>query len=129
MIETFLPLLRKSAGTPRIENIDSGAGSIGLTLDPNIKGGPLTIPYKASKAALNMVGAVEVAKFREAGENVKLFTYCPGFCVSNLGPYNKLVHGAKPTEVGVRPVVVILNGEKDAEHGCCLNSEGGQHPW
>ena len=102
---------------------------MGLTLDPDAKGGPLAIPYKASKAALNMVGAVEIAKFRQAGEDIKLFTYCPGFCVSNLGPYNKLENGAKPTEDGARPIVDILNGKRDAEHGCNLNSEGGQHPW
>lgn len=81
MIDTFLPLVRISTTTPHNVNIGSGAGSIELTRDPNVKGGHLTILYKASKAALNLVGAVEVAKFREAGANVKLYTYCPGVCV------------------------------------------------
>ena len=129
MIETFLPLLKKSTTTPRIVNVSRGAGSIGMRLDPQVRGGPLTIPYKTSKAALNMLGAVQVAKFRESQTAVRVFTYCPGFCVSNLGPYNKLENGAKPTEDGARPIVGILNGEKDAEDGANLNSGGGRHPW
>ena len=128
-IETLLPLLKKSGGTPRIVNVGSGAGSIGLTLDPTVKGGPLKIPYKASKAALNMLSSVEVAKLRVSGDDIKVFTYCPGFTVSNLGPFNKLDHGAQPTEKGASPIVAILNGDKDADHGFLLNSEGGKHPW
>ena len=89
----------------------------------------MAIPYKSSKAALNMLGAVEVAKQREAKGNVKIFTYCPGFRVSNLGPYNTVENGAGPTEAGAKPMVAILNGEKDAENGCYLHSEGGQWPW
>ncbi|KAF2148609.1 NAD(P)-binding protein, partial [Myriangium duriaei CBS 260.36] len=129
VIETFLPLLEKSIMVPRIINVGSGGGSISRTLDPSISGGPLAIPYKTSKAALNMLSSIEVAIFRETEKNVKVFTYCPGFCVSNLGPYNKPENGAKPTEQGACPMITILNGEKDAEHGCFLNSEGTQHPW
>ncbi len=129
MIETFLPLLQKSTMTPRIINVGSGAGSVDITLDPNHRGGPLHIPYKTSKAALNMLSSTEVAKFRVEQVNVKVFTYCPGFCVSNLSTMNKLENGAKPTEEGTRPLVAIVNGEKDSEHGGYLNSEGGQHPW
>ena len=89
----------------------------------------MRIPYKASKAALNMMSSVEFAKLREAQENIKIFIYCPGFTVSNLGPYNKSENGAQPAEDGARPMVAILNGQKDAEHGCYMNSEGKQHPW
>ncbi|KIW27848.1 uncharacterized protein PV07_07549 [Cladophialophora immunda] len=129
MIETFLPLLRKSSSTPRIINVGSGQGSIGRTLSPDGPSGPLTIPYKTSKAALNMLSSVEVVKLRQAHEKIKVFTYCPGFCVSNLGPFNKPENGAKPTVDGARPMVAILNGEEDHEDGGYLNSEGGRHPW
>lgn len=129
MIETFLPLLRKSS-QPRIINVGSGAGSMGITLNPKGPGGPLAIPYKASKCAENMMGAVYVAQWRQDGDDkIKLFTYCPGYTVSNLSHLNKAEHGAKPTEEGASPMIAILNGEKDAEHGGYLNSSGGQHPW
>lgn len=129
LIETFLPLLRKSSGTPRIINVSSGAGSLGRTLDPNAFGGPLHFPYKSSKAALNMVSAVQVAKLRQEDEDMKVFTYCPGFRVSNLSTMNRSENGAGPTEDGAQPMVAMINGEKDGDHGKYSNSEGGYHPW
>lgn len=129
MIEQFLPLLQKSTGTPRIINVSSGAGSLGLTLGPKGGRGYVSIPYMTSKAALNMLSAVEIIMFRQKEINVKVFTYSPGFCVSNLSEFNKAENGAKPTEEGAQPMVAILNGDKDEEHGTNLNSEGGHHPW
>lgn len=129
MIETFLPLLRKSTGTPRIVNVSSGAGSLGRTLDPNGLGGPLHYPYKASKAALNMVSAILVAQLRQDGEDIKVFTYCPGFRVSNLSPMNRSENGAGPVEGGAKPMVAMINGERDDDHGKYPYSEGGYHPW
>ena len=129
LIETVLPLLRKSTTTPRIINVSSGGGSLERTVNPRQGGGPLHVPYKASKAALNMMSAVELAKFREEKLDIKVFTYCPGFRVSNLGPYNTVENGAKPTVDGARPMVAMLNGEKDEQSGLFLNSDNGQHPW
>lgn len=128
LIEESLPLLQKSTH-PRIINVSSGAGSIGHTLNPDRSGGPLYIPYKASKAALSMVSAVEVAKLRKSGSNIKVFTYCPGFRVSNLGPYNTAENGAGPTEGGSKPIVALINAEKEEWHGKFLNSNGSEHPW
>jgi NAD(P)-dependent dehydrogenase (short-subunit alcohol dehydrogenase family) len=127
MVESFAPLLKKSNGTPRVVNVSSGGGSITKRLDPtsvgyNIKG----VQYRASKAALNMVTACQAVEYGELG--FKVFAYCPGFTVSNLGPHNNAENGAKPTSEGAAPIVKILNGERDAEYGKFLH-ETGQYPW
>ena len=85
------------------------------------------IHYQVSKAALNMLSACQAMEYGEQGW--KVFTYAPGHTVSNLGPYNKAEYGAKPTADGARPMVGMLNGDRDAEHACFLDSQGGQHPW
>jgi NAD(P)-dependent dehydrogenase (short-subunit alcohol dehydrogenase family) len=87
----------------------------------------MPIWYNASKSALSQVSAC--FKFHYQKDPARIFTYCPGFTESNLGTVNKVANGAKPTVEGARPMVPILNGEKDAEHGGFLNSDGGQHPW
>jgi NAD(P)-dependent dehydrogenase (short-subunit alcohol dehydrogenase family) len=127
MLESFAPLLKKSNGTPRVVNVSSGGGSITKRLDPtsvgyNMKG----VPYRASKSALNMVTACQAVEY--GGLGFKVFVYCPGFTVSNLGPHNNAENGAKPTSEGAAPIVKILNGERDAEHGRFLH-ETGQYPW
>jgi NAD(P)-dependent dehydrogenase (short-subunit alcohol dehydrogenase family) len=127
MLESFAPLLKKSNGTPRVVNVGSGGGSITKRLDPtsmgyNIKG----VPYRASKSALNMVTACQVVEY--GGLGFKVFVYCPGFTVSNLGPHNNAENGAKPTSEGAAPIVKILNGERDTEHGRFLHGTG-QYPW
>jgi hypothetical protein len=58
----------------------------------------------------------------------KVFNFCPGFTVSNLSAMNKAEHGAKPTSEGAKPMLRILAGERDAEHGGYLNADG-QWPW
>jgi len=127
MLESFAPLLKKSNGTPRVVNVSSGGGSITKRLDPtstwyNIK----SVQYRSSKAALNMVTACQVVEY--GGLGFKVFAYCPGFTVSNLGPRNNVENGAKPTSEGAAPTVKILNGERDAEHGGFLHATG-QYPW
>lgn len=126
MVESFAALLKKSIGTPRIINVSSGVGSIERRLDPksssyNIKG----VQYRASKSALNMATACQAVEF---GDQMKVFAYCPGYTISNLSPHNNAENGAKPTSEGAAPMVNILNGERDAEHGGFLH-EDGQYPW
>jgi NAD(P)-dependent dehydrogenase (short-subunit alcohol dehydrogenase family) len=127
MVEAFAPLLQKSTGTPRIINVTSGLGSITLTLDSksSFYGMKGIEPYQTSKAALNMVTATQVVKY---GDVFKIFLLCPGFTVSNLGPHNTAESGAQPTSAGAAPMVDILNGNRDAEHGGFLNATA-QYPW
>ena len=126
-VEAFAPLLEKSNQTPRIINVSSGGGSVGLRLDPNNEYYALKADqYRVSKAALNMASACQAVEYGPKGW--KIFLFCPGFTVSNLGPYNKLENGAKPTSEGARPMVGILNGERDSEHGGYLKADG-QWQW
>lgn len=73
-----------------------------------------------------MITACQMVDYGDLG--FKVFAYCPGFTVSNLGPHNNAESGAKPTSQGAAPIVKILNGERDAENGGFLH-ETGQHPW
>lgn len=84
VVESFTPLLEKSThSTPRIVNVSSGAGSITMRLDTtNPFRSMISVPYRTSKAALNMVTACQAYELGQRGW--KVFIYCPGFTVSNL---------------------------------------------
>jgi NAD(P)-dependent dehydrogenase (short-subunit alcohol dehydrogenase family) len=126
--DAFRHLLKKST-TPRIINVSSGAGSVGIRLNPSFDH-PLigeVIHYRASKAAENMVAANMYRQLDPLGW--KVFTYNPGFTESNLGPRNKVSEGAKSTADGARPMVAMLNGEKDQFAGKNVTSEWTEHPW
>ena len=127
MGDAFESLLEKSTGTPRIVNVSSGAGSIGRRLDPTFTlYKQSVIHYRASKAAMNMISANQACMLEDKG--FKVFAYCPGFTVSNLSGMNKEENGAKPTSEGAKPIIDILEGKRDEEHGKFLNI-GGQYPW
>jgi hypothetical protein len=75
-----------------------------------------------------MVTACQAYEYADFGW--KLFNFCPGYTESNLGPMNKAEHGAKPAVEGARPMLAILEGKRDAEHGGFLNgTPKGQWPW
>ncbi|KAF1841643.1 NAD(P)-binding protein [Cucurbitaria berberidis CBS 394.84] len=128
VVESFAPLLSKStAKTPRIVNVTSGAGSISLRLDSeNPHQQMKVVPYRMSKAALNMLTACQAYEYGPLGW--KVFAFCPGFTASGLSDMNKEELGAKPTREGASPIVDILAGKRDGEHGGFLHA-GGQHPW
>ena len=84
------------------------------------------LPYRVSKAALNMLTVCQAYEYGPRGW--KVFAFCPGFTESNLGPMNRVANGAKPTSEGARPIVGILKGERDGEHGGYLR-DGGVWPW
>lgn len=112
---------------PRVINVSSGVGSITQRLNPDSATYGLNYPqYRASKAGLNMVTACHAVELGKQGG--KVFAFCPGFTVSGLGPMNNKESGAKPTSEGAKPMVGMLKGERDAEHGGFLH-EGGQYPW
>ena len=155
--DAFAPLLKKCTSIPRIINVSSGGGpytplietylyqenfilthlpfcttgSIGMRREPELyarcKDLPPAIAYRSSKAALNMIHAIQATDYGELGW--KVFCYAPGFTVSNLSHLNTKEYGAKPTADGARPMVSLLNGERDDKHGCFLESQGGEHPW
>ncbi len=127
MVESFAPLLKNSDGTPRVVNVSSGGGSITGRLNSTGPGYDIKeVQYRSSKSALNMITACQVVDY--GGFGFKVFAYCPGYTVSKLSPQNNAESGAKPTSEGAAPIVKILNGERDAEHGGFLHGKG-QHPW
>jgi NAD(P)-dependent dehydrogenase (short-subunit alcohol dehydrogenase family) len=77
-----LPLLLE-APAGRIVNVSSEVGSIAVMSDPD---GPLaeltSVPYPASKAALNMVTAMYAKELR--GTRVKVNAANPGYCRTDL---------------------------------------------
>lgn len=129
--QAFRALLIKTQSqnrTARVINVSSGMGSVALKLDHSHWTSSIpALPYRASKAALHMVTAQLIYEFKDEG-NVKFFTVCPGFTVSNLGPQNKLENGAKATDEAVRPLLRIVEGERDGEENGFLHAEG-QYPW
>ncbi|KAJ4986590.1 short chain dehydrogenase [Stagonosporopsis vannaccii] len=123
MVEAFAPLLKKSIATPRIVNVSSEVGSIGNRLDPNSPHfSQKNDYYRVSKAALNMVTACQAVEYGDQGW--KIFAYCPGFTVSSISEYNKEEFGAQPTNLAAKPMVDLLEGKRDAEHGLFVHSEG-----
>ena len=126
MGETFLPLLKKGSDA-RVINVSSGAGSIERRLDPT--SGLYKVhahPYRASKAAMNMITANQFVEFSEFG--IKVFAYCPGFTVSNLGPQNNAESGARSAEESVVSLVDVLEGKRDEDVGKFLHNTG-VYPW
>ena len=130
LTEAMAPLLEKSTKkTPRIINISSGAGSITQRMNPK---GPyykmMSIQYRTTKSALNMVSASQYVMYEEKG--IKVFTFCPGFTVSNLGGpgHNTAENGAKPTADAATAIVRVVNGERDDEAGKFIH-ESGSYPW
>ena len=89
LTDACIPLL-KLAANPRIVFMSSEMGSVSNTLDPNFPyyGIPLhnfdAVAYKASKAALNMLGATYAVKY--GGDGFKVNLCCPGLRKTNLVP-------------------------------------------
>lgn len=126
LTETLAPLLRKGSDA-RIINVSSGVGSIDRRLDPT---GALykvhAYPYRTSKTALNMGSACQFVEYGEHG--IKVFTYDPGFTVSNLSENNTAEKGARSVEESVWPLVDVLEGKRDDEVGKFLHNTG-TYPW
>ncbi|KAI1324560.1 putative short-chain dehydrogenase [Xylariaceae sp. FL0255] len=128
-VEAFKPLLKKSQlpNGRAIVNITSGAGSIGNRMTPGGQGEHIqNYPYRASKAAMNMISACQ---YRElSGEGFKVFLYGPGPTKSRHNTWDQ----SKPTSVGAAPVIEMLKGLRDGDNGVYLEygREGlGPFPW
>ncbi|KAF4549226.1 Short chain dehydrogenase-like protein 9 [Elsinoe fawcettii] len=129
MGDAFEPLLKKSIGVPRILNVSSGVGSIAGRMDPSSSIYNMSaIQYRASKSALNMVSADQSVRFGPSG--IKVFAYCPGFTVSKLSSMNTAENGARSTAESAEPMVKVIDGARDSEHGGFLHGlPDGQYPW
>jgi NAD(P)-dependent dehydrogenase (short-subunit alcohol dehydrogenase family) len=122
--ESFLPLLKKSS-SPRLLFVTSSLGSITDRSDPSSVYTPVKDPgYRTSKAALNMLMACYWHELAEEG--FKVFTLCPGPLLTDIvgnKEYMRQLGGAEP-EVGGRFILSVMNGERDADVGKFLKTDG-----
>jgi len=78
----MLPLLRKAAAA-RIVNVSSEVGSITSMTNPESPMYPMaSVPYPASKTALNMVTAMFALELRDTA--IKVNAANPGYCATDL---------------------------------------------
>jgi NAD(P)-dependent dehydrogenase (short-subunit alcohol dehydrogenase family) len=117
-----LPLLRR-APAGRIVNVSSGLGSLTLLADPP-KEWPVeivrTVPYNASKAALNAVTIMYAAELRGTGVTVN--SVSPGYCATDLNDNT----GFLPASAGA--AIVVRAALEDDRTGAFLSGEG-TIPW
>ncbi|KIA75509.1 short-chain dehydrogenase [Aspergillus ustus] len=122
MVENFLPLLRASQyHDRRIVNVTSGLGQIGIAYSPtseySAKVWELPV-YRGSKAALNIINAVDAVRLRE--EKILSVVAAPGYCRTNFGGYT----GVKDPEDGARPIVrAAVEGSPDELFGTIVDDE------
>ncbi|KAK4223378.1 hypothetical protein QBC38DRAFT_487854 [Podospora fimiseda] len=135
LVEALEPLLRKS-GDGKIIHVSSEQGSTTLRLSPDYRWVDTKGDYyRASKAALNMLAACQRHNYSKDGSNIKVCSFNPGFCVSNLtgekGKEMRINMGARPASDPANAMVAILEGkEKEAWTGNgMVTLDGGILPW
>jgi NAD(P)-dependent dehydrogenase (short-subunit alcohol dehydrogenase family) len=124
----FRPLLMKSE-KPYSLFVSSGQGTLvrnaarNVTVHSHIKNGSV---YAVSKAALNMLVAMEYAEYGPAGLNV--FAVSPGFVRSNLrGTSEEEISGwggAMDGDVAGELILSIVEGRRDSDVGCLVHKDG-----
>jgi NAD(P)-dependent dehydrogenase (short-subunit alcohol dehydrogenase family) len=102
MMQTFLPLLRKSAHG-RIVNVSSEAGSLA-----GMGGG--TPAYSMSKAALNALTRIFAAELR--GDRILVNSVCPGWVATDMGG-----SGGRPVRDGAASVLWAATLKDDGPTG------------
>ncbi len=125
----MLPLLRR-APAPRIVNVSSEVGSIASMTDPD---SPLwvmgaSVPYPASKTALNMVTAMYAKELRDTPAKVNAAN--PGYCATDLNGHS----GFRSPEQGAEIVAHLATLPADGPSGLLwghLWTTGGEGalPW
>jgi len=122
MIQTFLPLLRKSAH-PRIVNVSSGAGSHGDAVFGLATDNSMGTSYAVAKAALNALTAKLAKETRSDG--ILVNAVCPGFTATFQGGKEM---GARPVSDGAASVVWAALLPDDGPTGG-LFRDGEPLPW
>jgi NAD(P)-dependent dehydrogenase (short-subunit alcohol dehydrogenase family) len=116
----FLPLLRRSAA-PRIVNVSSGVGSIGIVTDPDrMESQLVSLVYPSSKAALNMVTVM----YAKALPEFRVNAVDPGYTATDLNGHR----GHQTVEQGARAVVAAARVAPDGPTGGFFDATG-PIPW
>jgi NAD(P)-dependent dehydrogenase (short-subunit alcohol dehydrogenase family) len=109
--------------------VSSGQGTLvrntarNVSADWNIRNGD---GYVASKAALNMLVALDYEEFE--GKGLKVFVVSPWFVTSNLRGKSEQARsgwrGAGDASVAGELVSSIVEGKWDADVGCLVHKDG-----
>jgi NAD(P)-dependent dehydrogenase (short-subunit alcohol dehydrogenase family) len=127
----LLPLLL-AAPAGRIVNVSSEVGSITAMTDP---GGPMammaSVPYPASKTALNMVTAMYAKELRDT--KVKVNAANPGYCATDLNGSSGFRTAVQGAEVSVHLATLPADGPSGVLWGYLWTADGtgsyGILPW
>nr|GAT44345.1 predicted protein [Mycena chlorophos] len=124
--EAFVPLLSKAlTGKPNVVFMSSDMGSLGQFADPEGKwqDAPMHLAaYRSSKAAMNMLALVYVARFRGQGWRINIDN--PGYTATDLN----LGTGPGTLEDGARNAVRLATLEEDGVTATFSEKEGPL-PW
>ena len=127
----MLPLLRH-APAARIVNVSSEVGSITSMMDPDSPMWPMaSVPYPASKSALNMVTAMYAKELRDTPMKVNAAN--PGYCATDLNGHSGFRTPAQGAEVSVHLATLDDDGPTGELWGYVWTSDGkesyGILPW
>ncbi|KAM8799380.1 C-signal-like [Eudromia elegans] len=128
--QEFLPLLEKAAQGPGKEglscsraaiiNVSTKVSSIGLCL--GVREAPM-YPYRASKAAQNMVTRCMAAELQ--GKGILCTAIHPGWVKTDMGTEKAPL----TVERSVRGILAVLAGLSQDTTGAFLDWEGNSVPW
>lgn len=130
--EAFLPLLKRSSQA-RLIYVGSSLGSMARKLDKTWNSATsLSLPYRMSKAALNMLIAYDHVELEPFG--IKVHGVCPGYVVTNLsgtgdkGVEERKNRGAGSPDISGQTILSIIKGYRDQDAGTLVYKDG-VHPW
>ena len=117
----MLPMLRRGR-SPRVVNVSSTVGSLGLQTAQAEAVGPISAVYSPTKTYLNAV-TVQYAK-ELAGTGVLVNAGCPGYVATDLNGH----HGTRTPEQGAAVFLELATLPDDGPHGT-FRDETGVQPW
>lgn len=133
LTEALLPLLRKSKA-PKVINVTSRLGSIGYcSAEPDRNPAVAIVRvsgYRISKAALNMLTAYQYQQLQ--GEGFKIWSYCAGFVITDLGrdrEARKSLKRCESSETSAQGILDILVGKRNDDIGKFVTKYGKSYLW
>jgi NAD(P)-dependent dehydrogenase (short-subunit alcohol dehydrogenase family) len=117
----MLPMLRRAA-SPRIVNVSSTVGSLGLQTAQEEPVGPLSGAYSPTKTYLNAL-TVQYAK-ELAGPGILVNAGCPGYVATDLNGHR----GTRTPEQGAAVFLDLATLPDDGPTGT-FSDETGVQPW
>jgi NAD(P)-dependent dehydrogenase (short-subunit alcohol dehydrogenase family) len=121
----FLPLLRHSAAA-RIVNVSSEVGSITSLTDPASPLFALTsVPYPASKAALNMITAMYAKELRDTP--IKVNAANPGYTATDFNGHHGFRTPEQAARVNVHLATLPADGPSGLLWGHLITLDGDQN--